>query len=99
MTRFTIGRAAKAANISVETIRFYERRGLIAPPRKPAGGGAREYDADAVARIRFVRPAHDSDFSPREIGEVLSLLADPGADICAVRALERGRAGTWERVV
>src|SRR3546814_7870349 len=69
MTRFTIGRAAKAANISVETIRFYERRGLIAQPRKPAGGGAREYDEDAVARIRFVRQAQDIGFSLREIGE------------------------------
>src|SRR3546814_18803739 len=79
MTRFTIGRAAKAANISVETIRFYERRGLIAQPRKPAGGGAREYDEDAVARIRFVRQAQDIGFSLREIGELLSLRADPGA--------------------
>src|SRR3546814_5293952 len=86
MTRFTIGRAAKAANISVETIRFYERRGLIAQPRKPAGGGAREYDEDAVARIRFVRQAQDIGFSLREIGELLSLRADPGADCAAVRA-------------
>src|SRR3546814_14617409 len=108
MTRFTIGRAAKAANISVETIRFYERRGLIAQPRKPAGGGAREYDEDAVARIRFVRQAQDIGFSLREIGELLSLRADPGADCAAVRArprerrdevqAKRGKASCRERV-
>lgn len=86
MTRLTIGRAAKAANVNVETIRFYERRGLIAQPRKPAGGGAREYDEEAVARVRFVRQAQDIGFSLREIAELLSLRADPGADCAAVRA-------------
>src|SRR3546814_13734856 len=100
MTRFTIGRAAKAANISVETIRFYERRGLIAQPRKPAGGGAREYDEDAVARLRFVRQAQDIGFSLSEIGEHLPLRTDPGADCAEVRAgrsEERRRRKGWYR--
>jgi len=86
MTRFTIGRAAKAAAVNVETIRFYERRGLIARPRKPAGGGAREYDDGTVARVRFVREAQELGFSLREIAELLSLRADPGTDCAEVRA-------------
>lgn len=91
MTRFTIGRLAKAANVNVETIRFYERRGLVAQPPRPAGGGAREYDGDTVARIRFVRQAQEIGFSLRQIAELLSLRADPQAD-CAdvrVRAIEK----------
>lgn len=86
MKRFTISRVAKAANVNVETIRFYERRGLIEQPAKPSGSGAREYDGDTVARIRFVRQAQEIGFSLREISELLSLRADPGADCADVRA-------------
>ena len=81
----TIARAARAAGVGVETIRFYERRGLIAQPRKPANG-FREYDADSVARIRIIRQAQELGFSLREIEELLSLRADPNADCAEVRA-------------
>lgn len=85
MTRFTIGRAANAANVNVETIRFYERKGLIEQPLKPNSGGPREYDSETVYRIRFVRQAQEIGFSLREIGELLSLRADPEADCADVR--------------
>lgn len=85
MKRFTISRAAKAANVNVETIRFYERRGLIAQPLRPVGGGVREYDGDTVFRIRFIRQAQEIGFSLREIAELLSLRTDPGADCADVR--------------
>jgi Hg(II)-responsive transcriptional regulator len=85
MLAMTIARAARAAGVGVETIRFYERRGLIAQPRKPTDG-FREYDSDIVARIRFIRQAQELGFSLREIGELLSLRADPGADCVDVRA-------------
>lgn len=85
MKRLTISRAAKAANVNVETIRFYERKGLIAQPPKPVGGGVREYDDDTVARIRFVRQAQEIGFSLREIADLLSLRADPDADCADVR--------------
>ncbi|MPZ10581.1 MAG: MerR family transcriptional regulator [Kiloniellaceae bacterium] len=86
MHDMTISRAAREAGVGVETIRFYERWGLIAQPCKPAGGGAREYDEETVARVRFVRQAQDIGFSLREIAELLSLRADLGADCSAVRA-------------
>jgi DNA-binding transcriptional MerR regulator/copper chaperone CopZ len=82
----TIAHAAQAAGVGVETIRFYERRGLIARPRKPANGGFRQYDAETVARIRFVRQAQELGFSLREIEDLLSLRADPQADCAEVRA-------------
>ncbi len=85
MDRFTIGEAAKDAGVGVETIRFYERKGLIEQPPRPMGGGYRAYPEDAVARIRFIRQAHEIGFSLSEIGELLSLRADPSADCSDVR--------------
>lgn len=91
MKQFTISRAAKAANVNVETVRFYERKGLIAQPAKPAAGGMREYDDDTVSRIRFVRQAQEIGFSLREIAELLSLRADPDADCADVRGRAVGK--------
>lgn len=72
----TIGQLARRAGVGVETIRFYEREGLVdRPGRTPSG--YRQYDAGAVRRIRFIRHARDLGFSLREIGELLSLRADP----------------------
>lgn len=86
MTRITISRAAKAAKVNVETIRYYERRGLIEQPTKPVDGGAREYSADTIVRIRFVRQAQKMGFSLREISELLSLRANPDANCAEVRS-------------
>lgn len=86
MTDLTIGRAARAAGVGVETIRFYERRGLIEQPPKPATSGFRTYSDETVARIRFIRQAQELGFSLREAGELLGLKADPAADAAVVRA-------------
>ena len=85
-TTTTIGRAAKQAGIGVETVRFYERRGLIAQPPKPAAGGFRDYPGETVARSRSIRQAQAIGFSSCEIGQLLSLRADPSTDGSAVRA-------------
>jgi Hg(II)-responsive transcriptional regulator len=84
MKTLTIGKAAARVGVNVETIRFYERRGLIAQPKKPRSG-FREYGADVVARIRFIRQAQEIGFSLREIRELLSLRADPKADCSHVQ--------------
>lgn len=81
-----ISKAAKAAGVGVETIRFYERKGLVAQPTRPAAGGFRSYPAETVARIQFIRQAQDIGFSLREIRELLSLQLDPSADCGEVRA-------------
>lgn len=72
----TIGQAARRAGCSVETIRFYEREGLVPQPAKPATG-FRRYPREIVARVRFIRQAQTLGFSLREIDELLSLRADP----------------------
>lgn len=83
MQHLTIGKAAAEAGVSVETIRFYERRGLIQQP--PKGEGYRVYPAEMVARVRFIRQAQQTGFSLREVQELLSLRADPAADCADVR--------------
>jgi len=82
-----IGEAAKAAGVGVETIRFYERKGLIERPARPAAGdGFRTYPQAAIDRIRFIRKAQEIGFSLSEIKELLSLRLDPDADCGEVRA-------------
>jgi DNA-binding transcriptional MerR regulator/copper chaperone CopZ len=81
----TISRAAERAGVGVETVRFYERRGLIKQPPRPRGGGFRSYGEDVVEHIRFIRQAQELGFSLREIRELLSLRADPAADCGEVR--------------
>lgn len=83
MPSVTIGRAAKAAGVNVETIRFYERRGLIEQP--PKAGSFRSYSAATVSQIRFIRQAQRIGFSLREVGELLALKADPSADCADIR--------------
>lgn len=72
MNGWTIGELAQRAETSVETIRYYERRGLIAePPRRSSG--YRQYPPEAKRRLRFIRRAKELGFSLREISELLSL--------------------------
>ena len=85
MRTITISKAAKRAGVGVETIRFYERRGLIPQPLKPASGGFRDYPADTLAQIRFIREAQELGFSLVEVAELLSLRADPKADCAQVQ--------------
>ena len=68
----TIGQVAREAGLSVETIRFYERRGLIPEPERTPSG-YRKYSAAILAQIKFVRHARDLGFSLNEIAELLSL--------------------------
>ncbi len=89
MTRPTIGQVAKRAGVGVETVRFYERRGLIEQPSKRSSG-YRVYPEDVVHRIRFIRHAKDLGFTLNEIGELLSLRPDPQGNCDAVK--ERAEA-------
>ncbi len=95
----TISRAAKKAGVGIETIRFYERRGLIKQPARPRSGGYRVYDDDVVERIRFIRQAQDLGFTLREITELLSLRADPAADCGDVRAQAAAKRGEVDRKI
>jgi MerR family copper efflux transcriptional regulator len=85
MKAMTISKAARAAGVGVETVRFYERRGLIARPPKPPDGGFRPYPPETIECVRFIRQAQGLGFSLREIEELLSLRADPATDCGQVR--------------
>ncbi len=76
MNSMTIGQVAKKAGIGIETIRFYERKGLIdEPPRKESG--YRQYDAGVVDRLVFIQQAKMLGFTLAEIQELLSLKISP----------------------
>ncbi len=76
MESLTIGQLAKKADVNIETVRYYERRGLIPePPRRESG--YRQYPVETVARILFIKRAKDIGFSLKEISELLSLRVDP----------------------
>lgn len=68
----TIGRVAAAAGVNVQTIRYYERRGLLpSPSRTPAG--YRQYSGDAIDRLRFIRHAQELGFPLADVQELLAL--------------------------
>ena len=76
MESLTIGQLAQRAGVGVETVRFYEREGLISePPRRPSG--YRDYPLETVARIVFIRRAKDLGFTLKEINELLELRVRP----------------------
>jgi MerR family mercuric resistance operon transcriptional regulator len=76
MDSLTIGQLAQRAGVGVETVRFYEREGLIKePPRRPSG--YRDYPPEAVARIVFIRRAKKLGFTLKEINELLELRVRP----------------------
>jgi MerR family mercuric resistance operon transcriptional regulator len=80
-----IGQVAKLAGISVETVRFYERQGLLEnPPRKKSG--YRQYPQEAVSRICFIKKAKEVGFSLKEIKELFLLRLDSTATCENVRS-------------
>lgn len=79
-----IGDVARASGVSVETVRYYEKQGLL--PRAPRRrSGYREFTLDAVRRLRFVHRAKDLGFTLREIRELLSLRVGRGTTCADVR--------------
>ena len=74
MKTMTAGQVAGLAGIGVETVRFYEKSGLLEKPARRASG-YREYDAQTVKRLRFIQRAKDIGFTLAEIKELLSLRA------------------------
>ena len=74
----TIGALARSAGVGVETVRFYERQGILPKPAR-SGSGYRQYGEDSARRIRFVRRAQELGFTLKEIGELLAMNVGKGA--------------------
>jgi MerR family mercuric resistance operon transcriptional regulator len=89
----TIGRLAKAAQVNVETVRYYQRRGLIGEPRKPPGG-QRRYPASVLRQIGFIRRAQQLGFTLAEVQQLMRY-AD-GRSSRETRALAERKHGVLE---
>jgi MerR family transcriptional regulator, mercuric resistance operon regulatory protein len=94
--QLTIGRLAKAAGVNIETIRYYQRRGLVEEPAKPLGGH-RRYAPAAAARVRFIKRAQQLGFTLEEVSGLLRL--EDGQSCRETRVLaERKLASIEERI-
>lgn len=82
---YTIGQLAKVATVNVETIRYYERRGLIVQPPKPTGG-YRTYSRATEARILFIKRAQELGFTLEEIANLLELRESPCQEVQGMAA-------------
>jgi MerR family mercuric resistance operon transcriptional regulator len=84
MEALNIGQLAKKAKVNIQTVRYYERRGLLPdPPRRESG--YRQYSNSDLARLHFIKHAKELGFSLREIKELLSLRVDPNTTCADVK--------------
>lgn len=88
----TIGELARASGLGVETVRFYERRGLIERPARPVRG-FRAYPRAVIERLAFVRQAQALGFTLKEVRDLLALQATPDTDCAAVRGRAAAKLG------
>jgi MerR family mercuric resistance operon transcriptional regulator len=93
MKNMTIAGVAREGGVGVETVRYYQRRGLIGIPERTGGlgpgGGIRRYGEEDIRRLRFIRSAQAAGFTLEQIGELLEL--DAGEDRVRARALAAER--------
>ena len=96
--RLTISRLAQLGGVNLETIRYYERQGLLpAPPRTAAG--YRIFPREAARRLRFIKRAQELGFSLNEIGELLALRIKPGAKRADMRVRAQAKIGDIEQKI
>lgn len=84
MKSLRIGDVARCGGVGVETVRYYERRGLLKEPERNQAG-YRQYAEDTVARLRFILRAKELGFTLKEIGELLALRLDSSASKADVK--------------
>ncbi len=99
--QLTIGKLAAAGAVGVETVRYYQRRGLLDTPARSGGdgwgGGIRRYDENDLRRLKFIRSAQASGFTLEEIAELLALEASD--DRVRVRTLARQRIDVLDQKI
>ena len=94
----TTGEVADRANVNVQTVRYYERRGLIPEPPR-SSGGFRQYSPDHVDRIRFIKRAQELGFTLEEAHELLQLSVTDDADRADVRAVAQDKIDEVEEKI
>ncbi len=85
MDALSIGQVAKQVGVGIETIRFYERKGLLEKPKRSVSG-YRQYSQEVIVRLKFIKRAKELGFSLNEISELLSLRVDPDTTCDMVKA-------------
>lgn len=90
----TISGLARAGGVGVETIRYYQRRGLLETPGR-ADGGVRRYGESDLARLRFIRSAQAAGFTLEQIAELIAL--DAGEDRARARQLAKDRIAALDQ--
>src|SRR5213594_1999406 len=98
MDRLTIGDVARQAGVRIETLRHYEREGLVASPPRSVSN-YRLYPEDTVRRVQFIKRAQELGFSLKEIKELLSLRAAPRARCEDVRARAAAKISDVDRKI
>jgi MerR family mercuric resistance operon transcriptional regulator len=96
MEYLTIGQLAKRLLVNVETIRYYERRGLIPDPQRRESG-YRQFSQDMVKRIRFIKHAQQVGFTLEEISELPSLRVDPDTTCADIKKRAEIKIGEIEK--
>jgi len=96
METVTIGQLARKAQVHVETVRYYERRGLLPQPLR-RWSGYRQYSQDDIARLRFIKRAQGLGFSLKEIADLLSLRVDPDSSCRDVKERAEAKLADIER--
>ena len=91
-----IGAVAAAANVNEQTLRYYERAGLLPPPKRSANG-YRDYPDEAVALVRFIKRAQELGFSLEEARTLSALRGDPTNSCRQVRQLAANKVADIER--
>ena len=99
MAAMSISQLARSAGVGVETVRYYQRRGLLPDPRpqKTGTNGIRHYGPDEARRLRFIRSAQNAGFTLEEIAELLRL--DSSGDRPRAREMARGRIAELDRKI
>lgn len=95
MSALSIGEVAKAAELPIDTIRYYEKAGLIPPPQRRESG-YRIYTRDTVGRLRFIRRAKELGFTLSEITELLDLSAQGAQDMGRMRVAAQQKLAVVE---
>jgi DNA-binding transcriptional MerR regulator len=98
MSGLTIGKLANATATKVETVRYYERIGLLGAPAR-SDGNYRLYDQAALGRLSFIRRARDLGFSLEEVRQLLDLSDDRARPCSAVDELARAHLGAVDRKI
>lgn len=94
----TIGELATRAGVNIQTVRYYERRGLMPRPSR-SRAGYRQYRLEAADRLRFIRRAQDLGFSLEEIAELLALRVRHGSACATVEARAREKISIVDRKI